>query len=63
MKKLLLSVLSIGITTSVYANCNYDQINSPEYKVDEITSKYMSNSFILSEKNQNQKQYFLSNKV
>lgn len=50
MKKLLLSVLSIGITTSVYANCNYDQINSPEYKVDEITSKYMSNSFVLSEK-------------
>ncbi|MFB6347838.1 hypothetical protein ACFBZI_00005, partial [Moraxella sp. ZJ142] len=50
MKKLILTALTACIATTAYANCGYEQINSPEYKVDEITSKYMGSSFVLSEK-------------
>ncbi|WP_323841567.1 MULTISPECIES: hypothetical protein [unclassified Moraxella] len=50
MKKLLLTSVLACLSATTYANCNYDQIAGDAYRVTETTGKYMSNSFVLSEK-------------
>lgn len=50
MKKLLLTSFVACLSVSAYANCNYDQISGDAYRVTESKGKYMSNSFVLSEK-------------
>lgn len=49
MKKLAFLTLLI-ISTYSYANCNYENINSSSYRVSELSNKYISLDFLLSEK-------------
>lgn len=49
MKKLLLTGVLACLSVTAYANCNYDQIGGDAYRVTDLTGKYMSQSFVLSD--------------
>lgn len=45
---LMLGVLGVGFVTSAHANsCNYEQVKSNEYRLSDLSKKYVTNSFFI----------------